>query len=152
MPNHIEQEESGCSGQGRAIRRNRVARLLRDALLEVHQHYARRENTQRRRCPFVSTVHDTNETFWNARGQLLERYRTEKDDDGNYKYFPYKAKTYVYPSIVQWTILSNNEWHSIGAVWKEMEKQYPTCTQRHKQTYSRVALLRNDTLCGPPSQ
>ena len=69
-------------------------------------------------------------------------FRTTKDEDdgGNFKYFPYKAKTYVYPDTMDNII---KQWHSIDAVWNEMERL--SSTIRSKK-YDRVAILRSDVL------
>jgi hypothetical protein len=50
--------------------------------------------------PRVSFTNDTDADFDRKRGMQIEKYHNTKDPDGNYVYFPWKLKTYTYPSTM----------------------------------------------------
>jgi hypothetical protein len=95
------------------------------------------------KIPDVSFVVDSDESFWEARGKTVEKYRNEKGPDGNLKYFPWKDSSY------QWPISTDNivkQWHSIQAVWGAMDKH----AALHKMNYTRVAMVRSDVIYVKP--
>ena len=98
--------------------------------------------------PHLSIVSDTNETFWDARKDIIHKYRTtlNEDDKNRYKYFPYKAFAYKYPDTMDNVV---KQWHSIDGVWKAMESHILE-HQEKKKKYDRVAMIRNDVLYVEP--
>ena len=93
----------------------------------------------------VSMISDTDESFWKARKEQLDKYRTVKAADGKYLYYPWMAKTFTYPTSIDNIV---KQWHSIDAVWNLMEKFSASYHQQHY--YERVAMLRNDAVYMTP--
>jgi hypothetical protein len=93
--------------------------------------------------PEVTIVVDTDETFWEARGEIVEKYRHTKGPDGHFKYFPWKDSSYEWPSSTDNIV---KQWHSIQTVWNAMEEQ----GKRQGKNYTRVAMLRNDVVYVKP--
>ncbi|KAL3904606.1 MAG: hypothetical protein SGILL_010002, partial [Bacillariaceae sp.] len=89
--------------------------------------------------PSISFVSDTNETFWETRGEQVMTYRNTKRNDGSYLYYPEKEIKYVYPSTMDNIV---KQWHSINAVWEQMED----ISKEQAKTYDRVAMLRSDVI------
>jgi hypothetical protein len=137
---HIDGEAASRSGNGGKINPGKVW-LLQDAIREVYRQHNNNKNK-----PYLSIVSDTNETFWDARGEIIHKFRTtrKENDKNRYKYFPYKAFAYKYPSTMDNVV---KQWHSIDAVWNSMEKHIKL--NRMKQ-YNRVAMIRNDVLYVEP--
>jgi hypothetical protein len=91
------------------------------------------------RRPDVTVVSDTEESFWEARGKIVDIYRHTKGPDGNFKYFPWKDTSYQWPSSTDNIV---KQWHSIQSVWSAMEKH----ALEQGRSYTRVAMLRNDVV------
>lgn len=95
--------------------------------------------------PEVAFVSDTNETFWEKRGAVIQHYRTAKNPNGKYSFFPFNEPTYEYP----WT-LDNivKQWHSINAAWDAMEEASTRKDSFNNKPhqYRRVAMIRNDVV------
>jgi hypothetical protein len=92
----------------------------------------------------LSIVNDTEESFFAARGDQLQRYLTTKGVDGQRLYYPWMAKSFDETSVRN--IIK--QWHSIARVWKEMER----CQHTLRRKYTRVAMLRNDVVYVTPFQ
>lgn len=90
--------------------------------------------------PIVSIVNDTNATFWETRYDELMKFRNTKNQDGNFTYFPWKEPTYVWPTTLDNMV---RQWHSIQRVWDHMMW---SLTANNKETYKRVAIMRNDVV------
>ena len=135
-----DSEASGRSGKGGAIRSEDVF-LLKDSVTNLHH-----ADTQ---IPEVTFVSDTNETFWKQRGTLIQHYRTAKNKDGQYTFFPYGERTYEYPGTLDNIV---KQWHSINAVWDAMEKSSLEGNPKagnndfRPHQYRRVAMMRNDVV------
>lgn len=86
---HREQEPEGRAGKGGTIDPDEVL-LMSDKIQEVAA-------SKGLDPPTVIFSKDTDEDFWKRRGDLVEKFRTTKTEDGNYLYYPWKAKTYHYP-------------------------------------------------------
>jgi hypothetical protein len=91
----------------------------------------------------VSFVKDTNESFWKSRGDTIWKYRYTKGTDGKLLYFPWKKKSYVYPTSLDNII---KQWHSIQSVWEEMDRM----AMQLGKHYTRVAMFRNDVVYVTP--
>ena len=129
----VEQEKGGRSGHGGTIDPSQVW-LLKRAVQEVYNHSA---------TVIASITYDSEESFWEKRGSLLQKYRTAKGTDGNYLYFPWKAKSFTYPTSIDNIV---KQWHSIDAVWSDMIR----AETRLNRKYTRVAMLRNDVVYVTP--
>lgn len=96
------------------------------------------------RQPYVSIISETESEFLSKRGQLTEKYRNIKSKkDGKYLYFPWMAKTFVYPTSIDNIV---KQWHSMDAVFNQMEHG---AKKLHKD-YRQVAMLRNDVMYVTP--
>jgi Galactosyltransferase len=137
----VDREEASRSGNAGQINADDI--LLLDRAVEQIYNDPIVRPTNNHSLPHVSFRSDTNETFWEARGNLIEKYRTAKRLNGNYLYFPYKEGNYVYPSTMDNIV---KQWHSIDAVWDEMEKT----ANRLNKRYGRVAMLRSDVIFVDP--
>merc|ERR1712238_221837 len=151
-----ETEESGRSGQGGKIHSDDIL-LLSESISQLYNTDAAEERLNfkndlgdtssieqslsasgsRFTDLTIKYVFDTNATFWNKRQQEIHKYRSEKNKDGKYKYFPYKEPTYVYPKTLDNIV---KQWHSIQAVWELME------ISNYSKRYKRIAMLRNDVM------
>jgi len=69
--------------------------LLKDEVLATSISTARKVHNHE---PVVEFTSDTEATFWGSRHKQIQNYRTAKGDDGMYRYFPWRAKSYKYPS------------------------------------------------------
>jgi hypothetical protein len=137
---HVARESGGGrSGHGGRIDPNSITQGLRQA---VHDLYADSTSSDIH-VPYVSMTNDTDESFWNARRTSLEKYRTAKDAQGRYLYFPWMAKTFKYPTSMDNIV---KQWHSIDAVWNDMEEK----GKQLGRNYTRVAMLRNDVMYVTP--
>lgn len=130
-----EEQKNARSGSGGQIDLQAVEKL-RDAVKDIY-------GSDDPKQPSVSIISDTESEFTNKRGQLMEKYRTVKAKDGKYLYFPWMAKSFVYPTSIDNIV---KQWHSIDAVWKEMELG----ALRLNKDYRQVAMLRNDVMYVTP--
>jgi hypothetical protein len=114
------QEAAGRSGQGGTLRPDEIYQL---------QKYVT-----------VSYIQAEPETqFWPLYETLLQQVNHTKHPQTNRPlYFPWKAKTYNYQTIVNIFKM----WHSIQSVWKFMEQT----SQQQGYVYDTVALLRSDVV------
>jgi len=137
---YIQHEEaSGRSGSGGAIDPTEILEL-RHAVQKIFE-----EDVTIGKSPriVVSYVNNTDEEFWQMRGDAIKKYETTKDENGKYLYYPWKARTYHYPTTLHNIV---KQWHSIEAVWNHME----ATSKRLGKTYERVAMLRNDVMYMTP--
>jgi hypothetical protein len=133
---HIASEEASRSGNGGNINPDDVL-LLQSAIHQVYNDTTL--NPRQIEAPTVSFVSDTNETFWEARGEQVITYRTSKKKDGTYLYYPFLEQNYIYPSTMDNIV---KQWHSINAVWEHME----TKAKEQGKSYHRVSMLRSDVI------
>lgn len=155
-----DSEASGRSGRGGAIRSEDIF-LLEVSVRKIHEANTNNNNTTANgiATPNVAFVSDTNETFWNKREAVIQHYRTAKNPDGNYAFFPYGEPTYEYPGTLDNIV---KQWHSVNAVWDAMEEassrngssssssnnnhnNNDNNNNKHHQ-YRRVAMMRNDVI------
>jgi len=141
-------EASGRSGRGGAIRSEDIF-LLEASVRKLHEANNNNNTTANAiATPKVAFVSDTNETFWNKREAVNQHYRTAKNPDGNYTFFPYGEQTYEYPGSLDNIV---KQWHSINAVWDAMEeassrKGSSSNNNNKPHQYRRVAMMRNDVI------
>jgi len=129
-------EPAGRSGNGGELNTGEIL-LLRDQV-----ELAARNSTRR---PIVAFVKDSEDSFWKEHASLIDKIRNTKDDEDRYLYYPWKEKTYVYPTTTDNII---KMWHSIQKSWALMEE---TASKRPDVgEYSRVAMLRSDVLYMTP--
>jgi hypothetical protein len=133
----IEEEEPGRASKGGRIDTTAVANL-KDKIDEI---YAGDLGFAQK--PDVIVVSDTEDTFWDARRDALDEYRHAKAPDGNFKYFPWKDKSYIWPTSTDNIV---KQWHSIEGVWGAMTKH----GEAKQKNYSRVAMLRSDVVYVTP--
>ena len=130
---------------------------LQQAVTDVQQTYgpSRTHDDYARtvRDPLVVFTSDTEESFGESRGALIDKYQTTKDTEGHPVYFPYKAVTY------QKTSLENivKQWHSIESAFKLMmytESHYSRPDGPSggggQLEYTRVGMFRSDALFVTP--
>jgi hypothetical protein len=156
---NLTTEVAGRSGQGGHVNPQEIL-LLREQVLREHAKVSSGGNNNKK--PTTSSVIyavSQEEDFWKQYAHLLNKIHTAKDNtDGNYLYFPWKAKTYTFPTTVDNII---KMWHSIQSVWNLMEEhaaaaaataaleEDPDSTTTRRQTriqYTRVAMLRSDVM------
>ena len=89
---HREEEEPGRAGKGGHLNPDEVL-LMKGRIKKAAKHAKFTLNRE----PMVFFVKDTEEDFWRKRGEQVEKYRTIKDEEGHYLYYPWKARTYHYP-------------------------------------------------------
>ena len=89
---HREEEPGGRAGSGGHLNPDEVL-LMKGRIKKAAKHAKFTLNRE----PMVFFVKDTEEDFWRKRGEQVEKYRTAKDEDGKYLYYPWKARTYRYP-------------------------------------------------------
>ena len=99
-----EEEKAGRAGRGGQLNPEEV--LLMKAKIKSA---AKRTMLKVNPNPAVVFVNDTEADFWEKRGEQVEKYRTTKGEDGQYIYYPWKAKTYHYPEsldniVKQWCV------------------------------------------------
>lgn len=138
-------EEGGArSGRGGTIDPSQVW-LLPDAVSKVYGNNNDNNSSSSTAARVrVSITMDTDDTFWNKRGQALEKYRTTKNAaDGKYLYYPWMAKSFIYPTSIDNIV---KQWHSIDAVWNDMVHK----GKLWNKNYTRVAMLRNDVMFVTP--
>lgn len=94
----------------------------------------------------VEIVADVDEAkFWAQRNATLQHYRTAKrPTTGKLLYFPWADVGYVYPKSLDNIV---KQWHSIEAVFTQMEESLEIRQQPH---YDRIALLRLDMFYATP--
>lgn len=103
---HRDMEPGGRAGEGGKLNPDEVL-LMKQRIKGA----AKRAKQTHNREPIVIFVKDTEEEFWQKRGALVEKYRTTKDTNGNYLYYPWKAVTYHYPEsldniVKQWYVIN----------------------------------------------
>ena len=130
------EEVAGRSGQGGTIDPNEIL-LLREA---IQQHA---KNTTRE--VHIEFTSDTEDRFWSQYTPLVEKIRTTKKE-GEYYYFPWKARTYKHPTTTDNII---KMWHSIHSAWNLMER-YENKQQPQHTKYETVAMLRSDVVYMTP--
>jgi hypothetical protein len=133
----VEAEAPGRASKGGKIDTTAVARL-KEKVDEIDS-----EDLGFAKKPDVVIVSDTDETFWDARRDTLDTYRTAKAPDGNFKYFPWKDISYVWPTSTDNIV---KQWHSIEGAWGAMTKHAAVKQKR----YNRVAMLRSDVVYVTP--
>ncbi|KAG7343269.1 hypothetical protein IV203_021214 [Nitzschia inconspicua] len=137
--NQIDREESSRSGYAGKLNADDVL-LLEFAVRQLYNESNLNSTIGNPlTLPHVSFVSDTNATFWEAKGNLVEKYRTAKRNNGKFLYFPSEEPNYVYPTTMDNIV---KQWHSIETVWNEMERS----AKMLNKTYSRVAMLRSDVI------
>jgi len=139
----IDKEEAGRSGHGGEINADDVL-LLENAIQAIYNDTTMnlRKDTPAdivNKPPSISFISDTNDTFWDVRGEQVLKYRNTRRNNGHYLYYPQKVTTYVYPSTMDNIV---KQWHSINAVWERME----SISKEQEKTYDRVAMLRSDVI------
>lgn len=92
---HQESENAGRAGKGGQLNPDEVL-LMRQPIKQAAKDVKSTPN----RNPAVIFIKDTEEEFWQKRGEQVEKYRTTKASDGNYLYYPWKAVTYRYPESI----------------------------------------------------
>ncbi len=139
---YMTQEPEGRKNKGGAIDPEAI-RLLENAVHMVAKNYSSTASSPLSRMPHVDFMYDTEEAFWMERNATIQKYRTTKDKNGKYLYFPWNAKSYVYPSSLDNIV---KQWHSIESVWELMER----AMRQGIANYTRVAMLRSDVLYATP--
>ena len=136
----IQYEEKGRASKGGVIDTESIAHLKE----KVEEIYNKEEYSFVRPIPNIVVVSDTDETFWASRGEQITNYRHAKAEDGNFKYFPWKDKSYDWPASTDNIV---KQWHSIQSVWDTMEVYGGVHRNQH---YSRIAMLRSDVVYVTP--
>jgi hypothetical protein len=141
---NLTQEVAGRSGHGGTLNPSEI--------LLLEQHVQREAPSgPGHRTPQVVFQADQEEDFWKQYGTLLKKTRTTLDANGNYLYYPWKARTYTHPVTVDNII---KMWHSIQSAWLLMERH--SATGHHvtghnaNVKYTRVAMLRSDVIYVTP--
>jgi hypothetical protein len=132
---NLTQEEPGRSGHGGPLNPSEI--------LILEQHVQREAPPGQQRLPKVVFLADQEEDFWKQYDSLIQKTRNTLDSNGNFLYYPWKARTYTHPVTVD-NILKM--WHSIQSAWLLMERH---ATLNNVQ-YTRVAMLRSDVLYATP--
>jgi hypothetical protein len=131
---NLTQEVNGRSGGGGQLDPSEIL------LLEQH---VQREAPSGQRRPTVVFLAEQEADFWKNYNSLIQKTRNTRDSNGNYLYFPWKDKTYKYPTTVDNII---KMWSSIQSAWLLMERH----ATGHNVNYTRVAMLRSDVMYVTP--
>jgi hypothetical protein len=83
-------EEAGRSGKVGKIRPSQVYEI-REPIVQAST------TDDSRRSPVIAFASHTNDEFWMERNGTVQKIRHTRDVNGNYYYFPWKEKNYVYP-------------------------------------------------------
>lgn len=129
-------EDSGRKNMGGIIDPTEIFKL-KDAVLQ---------GAQRRRVPLLPRVEfksNSEEEFWVLYADLLEKTHSAKDEKGRYLYFPWKDKSYTYPTSTDNII---KMWHSIQSAFQLMERNAAALGIK----YNTVAMLRSDVVYVTP--
>jgi hypothetical protein len=148
---HFYQQESepeGRKNRGGVVDPTQVYQL-QQAVTDVQEQYGPLSKVARTvRKPLVVFTYDTNATFWESKGALIETYQTLKDSKGRPIYFPYNAKTY------QRSNLDNivKQWHSIENAFKLMvyTESHSELQNGGRLEYTRVGMFRSDAFFAMP--
>jgi hypothetical protein len=141
----VDHEAAGRSGAGGTIRPDDIL-LLEKALMDLQQQQQQSSHQQPLLSPYTSTIHfvkDTNDTFWERRGDIVHQVRTTRNSDGTLVYWPYADTSLVYPTGTDNVL---KMWHSQQSVW-ELLDSYAT---QHAIHYDRVMMLRSDVFFVTP--
>ncbi|GKY94344.1 hypothetical protein MPSEU_000400300 [Mayamaea pseudoterrestris] len=133
---YLEQEAPSRSGKGGVLNPKEVFEL-EDAVKQVASEQATKVGTGGSHTPVVRFTKTTEEDFFERRGEFINKTRSAKDSRGRYVYFPYKEKSYVYPTTTDNII---RMWDGLSAV-SQLMKEYET---EQGIEYTRVAMLRSD--------
>jgi hypothetical protein len=131
---NLTQEVNGRSGGGGHLDPSEIL------LLEQH---VQREAPPGQRRPTVVFLAEQEADFWKNYDSLIQKTRNTHDSNGKYLYFPWKDKTYKYPTTVDNII---KMWSSIQSAWLLMERH----ATEHNVNYTRVAMLRSDVMYATP--
>jgi hypothetical protein len=136
---NLTTEVSGRSGQGGDVNPQEIL-LLREQVLQEHAKAHPDKPT-----PTSSVIYAVSQEgdFWKQYSHLIHKIHNAKDADGNYLYFPWKAKTYTFPTTVDNII---KMWHSIQSVWNLMDQYALDRQYANNIKYTRVAMLRADVM------
>ena len=165
----VAQELPGRKNRGGVINPRDIF-LLDHAARAVYYKYGPGNKDSNRRTPrhlmhepIVRFVHDTEQDFWDVRGETIKKYHNTIDPvDGKPAYFPWGAKTYTNTSLDNMV----KQWHSIEKAFKLMDvtaRNYnnelamkikngdPTALSNPNLdttniTYSRVGMFRSDCM------
>lgn len=88
------EEPEGRLNKGGKINPDEIF-LLREAAQTISASTATKVHNDR---PTVEFHGESEDEFWTARNEAVQRYRNTKGDDGHYLYFPWRAKSYEYPT------------------------------------------------------
>ena len=141
---YVTNEPEGRKNKGGAIDPEAI-RLLEPAVHAIAKNYSSTLASADRpsRLPYVDFIYDTEEAFWIERNHTIQKYRNTKDKNGKYLYFPWAAKSYLYPSSLDNIV---RQWHSIESVWELMER----AMRQGIANYTHIAVLRSDVLFATP--
>jgi hypothetical protein len=131
---NLTQEAKGRSGRGGELNPSEIL------LLEQH---VQREAPPGQRRPTVVFLAEQEADFWKNYDSLIQKTRNTRDSNGKYLYYPWKDKTYKYPTTVDNII---KMWSSIHNAWDLMERH----AAGHNLNYTRVAMLRSDVMYATP--
>ncbi|CAB9511961.1 expressed unknown protein [Seminavis robusta] len=133
---HRDQEPQGRANLGGTLIPKEIL-LLRDAVHKRDTVTYRKLHPNHK--PLVQFQAVTEKEFWAARNDTIQKYRNTKGKDGHYLYFPWKAKSYQYPSSLDNIV---RQWHSIDGAWKLMEE----FAAKRGIAYQRVGMFRSDVM------
>ena len=149
-----KEEPNGRKNRGGVLNTTQIYQL-QEAVTDVQQtHGPSRTHDDRARTirdPIVVFTSDTEESFWESRGALIDKYQTTKDAKGNPVYFPYKAKTYQKSSLENIV----KQWHSIESAFKLLVHTESHYLRRDSGDsgglkYTRVGMFRSDAMFVTP--
>lgn len=126
----VTNEAAGRSGTGGSIDPEAIY-SLKDAVFNQRKETSLINGNE----PIVEFTYTKEEDFWSQYNPLIEKIRSTKDGNGNYLYFPWKAKTYSHPTTTDNIV---KMWHSIQSVWNLMESK--------GTNYKQIAMCRSDVV------
>jgi ribosome modulation factor len=133
---HQRNESAGRSGNGGQMNPYETL-LLRQHVNEAWENHKNDTLTNRTDKPTVGIRKQEEDEFFKKYASVIEKVRTVKDAKGRYLYFPWREKSYVYPTTTD-NILKM--WNTIQEAWKMISSH----AKKNKIKYTRAAMLRID--------
>jgi hypothetical protein len=130
---NITHEARSRSGKGGVISPDDVLRLA-EAVDRVASEWGEGAALGR---PVTRFRAETADEFFTRHGALVEKVRTANDTKGRFLYFPWKDKSYQYPTTTDNILMM---WNSIHESWNLMQSHAMDVGVE----YSRVAVIRSD--------
>jgi len=133
---HQKNESAGRSGNGGTMNPYETL-LLRQHINDAWKKHLNESMTNRTDNPTIVIKEQEEAEFFRLHADVIEKVRTAKDEKGRFLYYPWREKSYVYPTTTD-NILKM--WNTINEAWEMVSSN----ARRKKIKYTRAAMLRID--------